>query len=78
MKKASKYKRRYGKLVEAISIPVDDNLKRIEVRVKSMQPPNDFDFNAWARDLLMDHIHEVLTEIGEEPGEDPGPSYATG
>lgn len=52
---ADKYMRRHGKITEVLAIPVDQQTRKIADDAKR----NGFDFNAWARDVLAERIHEV-------------------
>ena len=59
MSEMEKYVRRHGKLLFNMAIPVDERTKEIERTAKALE----FDFNAWARDVLAKHLHEVEQAI---------------
>lgn len=52
---ADKYIRKHGKLRDRLAIPVDERMRKIAENAKQQG----FDFNAWARDVLAERIHEV-------------------
>jgi hypothetical protein len=53
---AKSYFRSHGKITMAIHLPVDGALKKVETEAKA----KNFDFNAWARDVLNSRINEVI------------------
>jgi hypothetical protein len=56
----NRYKRKHGKLVYQISLPVDERLRGISDRAKAQG----FDFNQWLRDLMDERISEVERAVG--------------
>lgn len=46
----------HGKLIQNLTIPVDAQFKSVVDQAKQ----RNFDFNSWARDVLISHIKEVI------------------
>lgn len=62
----SNYFRARGKLTATITIPVDRRFKEIERAARE----KDFNFGAWARDVLYSRLSEVVSACElKEPGE---------
>lgn len=53
----SAYFRARGKLTSSLTIPVDENFKRIERAAREQG----FNFAAWARDVLYSRLSEVAS-----------------
>lgn len=60
----SQYVRRYGKLTEKTFVTIDSDIKRVEEEAKSLG----IDWNAWARDLIADHLEDMRACIAQKRG----------